>query len=70
MDVLIVESPKPAVSKGLANSGYQEPNLEKAKDTKINLNELQSSIMLAVLALSLALSAFAAGRSAGGRRRQ
>jgi hypothetical protein len=56
-------------SKDLGNSTYKELGGDKVKVLGINLDDLQSSIMFALLGLSLALSAFAAGRSARSRRR-
>ena len=57
-------------SKDLGDSSYKELGGDKVKDSGIiQLDDLQSTLMLVLLALSVVLSAFAVGRSARTRRK-
>jgi hypothetical protein len=69
-ELLLGDSPGSSGYKDFGNSTPKELGGEKIKDLGTSaLDDLQSSMMLALLALSLVLSAFAVGRSARTRRR-
>ena len=69
-ELLLGDGQSSSGSKDLGDSSYKELGGEKVKDLGIiQLDDLQSTLMLVLLALSVVLSAFALGRSARTRRR-
>jgi hypothetical protein len=69
-ELLLGDSQSSISSKTRYDSTYKELGEDKVKDLEsMNLDDLQSSITLALLALSLVLSAFALSRSARTRKR-
>ena len=69
-ELLLGDSQSSSSSKDLGDSSYKDLSGEKVKDLGIiQLDDLQSTLMLVLLALSVVLSAFAVGRSARTRRK-
>jgi hypothetical protein len=69
-ELLLGDGQSSSSSRDLGDSSYKELGGEKVKDLGIiQLDDLQSTLMLVLLGLSVVLSAFALGRSARTRRR-
>ena len=69
-ELLLGDGQSSSGAKDLGDSSYKELGGEKVKDLGIiQLDDLQSTLMLVLLSLSVVLSAFAVGRSARTRRR-
>ena len=69
-ELLLGDGQSSSGAKDLGDSSYKELGGDKVKDLGIiQLDDLQSTLMLVLLSLSVVLSAFAVGRSARTRRR-
>jgi hypothetical protein len=69
-ELLLADGQRSSSSKDLGDSTYKKLGGAKVKDFGfMNIDDLQETVMLVLLALSLVLSAFALGRSARTRRR-
>ena len=69
-ELLLGDGQSSSGAKDLGDSSYKELGGDKVKDLGIiQLDDLQSTLMLVLLSLSVVLSAFAVGRSARTRRK-